>query len=185
MEALLKQAKSGEEAALMAAADAIKALPRDEEGVLIADMPGKNVYEAGMLLYPVYMDYETKLGKKAGYADIVSQLTVLGERLSASYNLKDAADYVATLVEALFVMSPEIYEHYKKLLDLLKKYVKLVMHKENLVLTEFPENRFKGDVSGKDKDMLAVFGKAVLAACEKDLLLAEKYEAVGTACVTI
>ena len=183
METVLLNARSGEEAALLSVAEAVKAHVKDADGVYTACVAGKSIYKAGTLLYPVLMDYETKFGKKAGYADIAAQLTVLGERLEAAYNLVDAADYVNLLVETLCKMSPEIYEHYKTLLNLLKKYTKYVIAKEELVLTEFPENALKSDVSGKDSAALSMFGKAVLAACERDLLLAEKYEAVGKACV--
>lgn len=183
METLLMNAQNGEEAALTAVAEAAKALTKDADGVYTACADGKSIYKSGTVLYPVLMDYETKLGKKAGYADIAAQLTVLGERLEASYNLVDAADYVNLLVETLCKMSPEIYEHYKTLLNLLKKYTKLVVAKEGLVLAEFPQSCLKSDVSGKDDAALTLFGQAVLAACEKDLLLAEKYEAVGAACI--
>lgn len=179
MKAYLEQARGGGEQALTEAAEFVKMLPRDEEGVFAAFEPDLNVYEAGRLSYPVYMEFETKLGKKAGYADIAAQLTCLGKRLAADYETGEAAAFIGLLVDTLFVMSPEIYEHYRSIQDLLKENVKLFVQKEGLLLSRFPKEELKNDLSGREQDAFREAGEAIVRACEKELLSTEKYQVLG------
>lgn len=179
MKVYLEQARGGGEEAMAEAAEFIKMLPRDEDGVFAAYKPDLNVYEAGRLTYPVYMEYETKFGKKAGYADIAAQLTCLGKRLAEHYATEEAAAFIGLLTDTLCVMSPEIYEHYRCLQDLLKKNVKLFIQKEELILSRFPKEELKTDLSGRETGSFKAVGEAIALACEKDLLSTEKYQVMG------
>lgn len=179
MDALLEKVRGGSEEALAAAVEKIKALPRDKEGVFVTEEMGAGVYSAGILVYPVYMEYETGYNKKAGYMDIAAQLTVLAERVRADYDAMHAACLLKTLTDTLAVASPEIYEHYRTLQDLLRETAALLVEKEQLAMTAFPEAHLKTDVSGKEKDALKLAGSALVEACEKDFLSAEKYAAMG------
>lgn len=179
MKAYLEQARGSGEEVLKEAAEFVKMLPRDKDGVFAAFQPDLNVYEAGRLSYPVYMEFETKFGKKAGYADIAAQLTCLGKRLAADYETKEAADFIRLLVDTLFVMSPEIYEHYRSLQDLLKENVKQFVQKEGLVLNRFPEEKLNNDLNGKEPTVFREAGEAIVRACEEELLSTEKYQVLG------
>lgn len=179
MKAYLEQARGSGEEVLKEAAEFVKMLPRDEDGVFAAFQPDLNVYEAGCLSYPVYMEFETKFGKKAGYADIAAQLTCLGKRLAAAYETGEAAAFIRLLVDTLFVMSPEIYEHYRSIQDLLKETVKLFIQKEELVLIRFPKEKLNNDLSGREPAVLKAAGDAIVQACERELLSSEKYQVLG------
>lgn len=179
MKVYLEQARGGGEEALTEAAEFIKMLPRDEEGVFAAYKPDLNVYAAGRLTYPVYMEYETRFGKKAGYADIAAQLACLGKRLAENYETGKSADFIGLLVDTLFVMSPEIYEHYRSLQDLLKENVRLFVQKEELILSRFPKEELATDLSGREPAFFREAGEAIVRACEKELLSEEKYLVLG------
>lgn len=185
MKVLLEKVWNGTEAELTEAADRIKALPRDNEGVFIMEEVDKNVYSAGILVYPVYMEYETKYNKKAGYMDIASQMQVLAKRVKEDYSTEDAACFLKVLADTLQVTSPEIYEHYRVLQDLLKEMVNLLIQKEELAMTAFPAKKLKTDVSGKNREALKLAGTAMVAACGKGFLFAEKYESLGQELATL
>lgn len=179
MKGLLERAATGNEADLEAAAQAVLSLERDEEGVFETGGIAENRYQAGRLLYPVYAKYETKLGKKAGYPDIVNQLAVLGKRLEKHYCTADAADTLALFTDTLAAMSPEIYEHYRKLNDMLRNLAHFFVEKEELYMTQFPTEMLKTDVMNKDREALRTAGEALGAACEKGFLSEEKYGALS------
>lgn len=185
MKVLLEKVWNGTEAELTEAADRIKALPRDNEGVFIMEEVDKNIYSAGILVYPVYMEYETKYNKKAGYMDIASQMQVLAKRVKEDYSAEDAACFLKVLADTLQVTSPEIYEHYRVLRDLLKEMVNLLIQKEELAMTAFPAKKLKTDVSGKNREALKLAGTAMVAACGKGFLFAEKYESLGQELATL
>ena len=184
MKTLLMNALSREESALKKAAEVIHGLSRDADGVFILDDIYSNIFAAGMLCYPVYMDYETVYNKKAGYVDIANQISVLAERVKASYNTRDAAAFMMLATKTLEVASPEIYEHFRKIQDLLKGITELFIEKENLVMSHFPEKKLKETPAG-EADALNVAGKAILIACSKDFILSEKYEALGSELVAL
>lgn len=179
MKVYLEQARGSGEEALTEAAEFVKMLPRDEDGVFAAYKPDLNVYSAGRLSYPVYMEYETRFGKKAGYADIAAQLTCLGKRLAAHYTTEEAAAFIGLLVDTLSVMSPEIYEHYRSLQDLLKENVGLFVGKEGLTLSRFPKEELKTDLSSREPAAFKEAGESIVKACERDLLSTEKYLVLG------
>lgn len=181
MKEILNRAFGGEKEAVEKAAQAIASLPRSEDGVFRTDAIDENIYGAGILVYPVYADCDTRFGKKAGYMDIAAQMTALYGRLLREYTLMSAACFCKTLADTLYVMSPEIYEHYRSIQDILRDTVRLVVEKEGLGMTSFPESRLKVEVNGKDKAALKLFGMTLLEAAGKGLLLSEKYEPLGKA----
>lgn len=185
MKTLLEKAWNGSEELLTEAAGKIKALSRDKDGVFVTEEVDKSVYGAGILVYPVYMEYETKYNKKAGYMDIASQMQVLAERVKQDYCVENAACIVKALADTLQVTSPEIYEHYRVLQDLLKEMVNLVVAKEELIMATFPVKRLITDVSGKNREALRLLGMSIIVACKKGFLFAEKYEALGQELVTL
>lgn len=179
MKALLERAAAGNSADLEEAARAVLSLQRDEEKVFETKAVAENTYQAGLLLYPVYAQYETKAGKKAGYPDIVNQLAVLGKRLEGHYNTADAARCLMLFADTLSAMSPEIYEHHRRLNDMLRSLARFFVEKEELRMTEFPEKTLKTDIAQKDKEALQLAGQAFVKACEKGFLSEEKYGALG------
>ena len=179
MKTLLENALGREENALVAAAEAIYGLSRDADGVFITDHIEQNIFNAGILCYPVYMDYETVCNKKAGYVDIANQIAVLADRVKTSYNTSDAAAFMMLSAKTLEVASPEIYEHFRKIQDVLKAVTDLLIEKENLVMSHFPEKKLKEIPTGCPK-ALKLAGEAILLACSRDFLLTEKYEALGS-----
>lgn len=185
MKNILKSARGGNNQELIKAAELIKTLKRNEEGLFITSEIDDNIFSAGMLIYPLYMEYETNLNKKAGYGDIAAQLTQLGKKLESSYQLTFAASYLKLLTDVLAIMSPQIYEHYKVVVDLLKKSVELLIEIENLYMTQFPEIKLKGDRKVEDIDDYHMAGEAILAACRGKLILSEKYEPLGKELVTL
>lgn len=179
MKALLERAAVGTNADLEEAAQAVLSLQRDGDGVFETKAIEENTYQAGLLLYPVYAQYETKAGKKAGYPDIVSQLAVLGKRLEENYSTADAARCLMLFTNTLSAMSPEIYEHYRRLNDMLRGLARFFVEKEELRMTQFPKETLKTDVADKDKEALRLAGQAFGNACEKGFLSEEKYGALG------
>lgn len=179
MKVFLEKARAGGEQAIKDAGEFVRMLPRDEDGVFVAFQPEMDVYEAGRLVYPVYMEYETRYGGKAGYADIAAQLGCLGGRLEKDYRTGQAADFLELLTDTLLVMSPEIYEHYRSIQDLLKDQVRLLTEKEKIVLRRFPMEEIKEGPLGEDTAALRRAGKAIARACENELLSTEKYGALG------
>ncbi|MDE6129726.1 MAG: hypothetical protein K2G16_11130 [Lachnospiraceae bacterium] len=184
MKALLERAAAGTNADLEEAAQAVLSLQRDGDGVFETKAIEENIYQAGLLIYPTYAKYETKVGKKAGYPDIVSQLAVLKNRLERNYNTMDAARCLMLFTDTLSAMSPEIYEHHRRLNDMLKDMARFFVEKEELCMTQFPEEALKTDVAHKDKEALQLAGQAFVNACEKGFLSEEKFGAMGR-CLTI
>lgn len=151
----------------------IKALPRTEEGIFdLAEVMKaenlKNVYRAAGMVYPVYAAFETMENKKEGYPDIMAQMRVWNAKVKADFNFRDAAEYLAMLIETIENISPEIYENYRELLDMFREGVKVV-------LKQYYAGETGTFAAGAD-EAVKVFCDAVKRACEKDLLLAEKYE---------
>ena len=179
MKELLERAAAGSEADLEAAARAVLSLERDADGVFESGGIAENRYRAGRLLYPVYAQYETKFGKKAGYPEIVSQLAVLESRLEKAYHTAEAADCLALFTDTLAAMSPEIYEHYRSLNDMLRRLARFFVEKEELHMTQFPTEMLKTDITNKDKEALKTAGRALGAACEKGFLPQERYKALS------
>ncbi len=151
----------------------IKALPRTEEGIFdlaeVMESEGlENVYRAAGMVYPVYAAFETTENKKEGYPDIMAQMRVWNGKVKVDFNFMDAAEYLAMLLGTLENISPEIYENYRELLDMFREGVKAVL--KQYYVEE------SGEFVAGAEEAVWVFCDAVKRACEKDLLLAEKYE---------
>ncbi len=145
----------------------IKALPRTEEGIFDLSTLGGNLFAAAGEVYPVYAAFETDCNKKEGYPDIMAQMRVLDDKVDSDFTFENAAAYVDMLIHTIEKISPEIYENYRELVDMFRTAVKRTLFE---YYTE--ENGF----GSADRDAAAKFCNAVKAACDRDLLLTEKYE---------
>jgi len=126
------------------------------------------VYSAAGVVYPVYAAFETMENKKEGYPDIMAQMRVWNAKVKADFNFIDASEYLVMLLGTIENISPEIYENYRELLDMFREGVKEV-------LKQYYVEENEGFVAGEE-EAVQVFCNVVKRACEKDLLLAEKYE---------
>lgn len=136
--------------------DDLMGLSRTAEGSLCEEgdhkklMKGQHLYE----VLPFYMECETKYHNKAGYNDIVNQLTEMKSG-------KEAIWYVMALIDVLDHMSIEIFEHYKSLQEIFKKTIKCI------------------PLGGDAKMQKVCMGYAILKACNIGILNPEKYLETG------
>lgn len=148
----------------------IKALPRTAEGLFDLSGVGGNPYKAALEVYPVYAAYETRENGKKGYPDIMAQMRLWNQKVNEEFSLENAADYLAMLYGTIENISPEIYENYKELVDMLRATVKRV-------LAEYYSEDAEGFVpEAAGTAGLKTFCATVKGACASYLLLAEKYE---------
>lgn len=111
-------------------------------------------------VHPFFMAYDTAYAKKEHYANIVRIFKNMD--FSDNWNL-------ASLIDVISVMSPEIYEHYRALQDLFRKKIK-----ENV------EHVGGWEKLNEQKPIdRAIMGYVILSACANRTLLAEKYEEYG------
>jgi len=148
----------------------IKALPRTQEGVFDLKGLGGNPYKAALAVYPVYAEYESEVNGKAGYPDIMAQMRYWNQRVQGEFSFENASDYIVMLYATIEMMSPQIYEYYRELTDMLRDTVKRVLA-ENY---STDERRFSDSVSGTE--YLTAFCNTVKKAADNHLLLAEKYQ---------
>ncbi len=114
---------------------------------------------------PKRMAYETTENKKAGYVDLVSEMREQMRELEADYDRMAAATFLVALVDTVLVTSPEIYEHYRAIVDMMRELAKrLISEKADL------------EASGR---ILLSYG--LFTACENQLLLGEKYLPIAVA----
>lgn len=155
-----------------AAADvvsAIKSLPRTSDELFDLSSIDTNFYKAGALVYPVYTAYETACNKKEGYPDIIVQFRVINNMLKDDYTFANVATYLSMLITTIEYMSPEIYEYYRELINMFKENVKEV------IARFYQNDSFEAMADAESEKILRA---AVAAACKKDVLLAEKYQAL-------
>lgn len=148
-------------------AEQIKALPRTNEGIFDLTGIGGNLYKAAAEVYPVYAAYETDCNKKEGYPDIMAQMRVLNKKAGEEFSFGNAALYAGALLHTIEKISPEIYENYRELLDMFRAIVKRTLSE---YYTE--KDGFKNGTP----DEVETFCSVVKEACNRDLLLAEKYQ---------
>ena len=148
----------------------IKSLPRTEEGLFDLSGLSDNFYKAALAVYPVYAAYETTENKKEGYPDIMAQMRQWNKKINGEFNLENGAYYTAMLYATIENMSPEIYENYRELLDMLRAMVKKFLGAYYVEEAE----AFAEEVRGSRE--LALFCETVQKACGAYLLLAEKYQ---------
>jgi hypothetical protein len=125
---------------------------------------------------PQWMERETLEGKKAGYPQVLSALEELREKLHEGYGFGNVAVYLDTVVRTLEVMSPQIYEYYRRVMDLFREEVRrgcsqlreLVPEKER----EFGHFR----MDGEGKPEMDVFREAIGKGCRLGVILVEKYQ---------
>lgn len=144
--------------------DAVKALPRLENNVFDMTSVSDNAYEAGDIVYPFYMYYETKVNGKKGYFDLMDQLRYFSDRVEEEFTLDNASWYLAMMVDTIEAISPEIYELYRELVALFRARMKQALE------------AFEGAESCAAKKRI---GAGLEKACNMDLLLAEKYMTVA------
>ena len=143
----------------------LKALPRTAEGSWDLNSAG-DVYEAARVAYPVYCAYETVCNKKEGYPDLIAQIRAWKKQTSPEVGEKKYAAFLDMLLQTLVVMSPEIYEYYREILDIFRESVKAA------IVGFYEDGAFSKE--GKTDAMIK---NTIRKACEEELLLAEKYEA--------
>lgn len=156
--------KEGDVAAAGEAVKELKALPRTAEGVFDLSSVDADVWQAAGLAYPVYVAYETTCNKKEGYPDLIAQMRAWNGKLAADYTFANASKAADMWINTIDLMSPEIYEYYRELVDIFKENVRKTL-----------DLFYGADASAKDAADEARFKSAVLRACEADILLAEKY----------
>lgn len=154
--------KSGDTAAevVTSAIAAVKDLPRFENHVFNMTSVSEDVYEAGDIVYPFYMYYETKVNGKKGYFDLMDQLRFYSDCVEEDFTMEHAAGYLKMMVDSIEAISPEIYELYHELVCLFRARMKQAIE------------AFSTEASGPAK---AQIGAALEKACDMDLLLSEKY----------
>lgn len=139
---------------------AVKSLPRLENNVFDMTSVSGDAYEAGGVVYPFYMYYETKVNGKAGYFDLMDQLRYFSDKIEEEFTLENVAGYLTMMVDSIEAISPEIYELYRELVALFRARMK---HAIEMFADEEP-------CAAK-----ALIGASLEKACNMDLLLAEKY----------
>lgn len=157
-----KTLREGDAAAevVVSAIAAVKGFPRFENNVFDMTSVSENIYQAGGIVYPFYMCYETKANGKAGYLDLMDQLRYFSDRIEEEFTLENVAAYLAMMVDSIEAISPEIYELYHELVALFRARMKQAIE------------LFAKEESSKAK---ASIGTSLEKACSMDLLLSEKY----------
>lgn len=158
----MKQGKIEELADVVAG---LKVLPRTVEGNWDLSKVGDE-YEAARIAYPVYCAYETVCNKKEGYPDLMAQIRVWNKQTLPEGGGERYAFFLDMLLQTLVVMSPEIYEYYREILDIFRESVKVVV-----------ANFYADGAFTEDAKTDAFIKNMIRMACEEELLLAEKYEA--------
>lgn len=168
LEQALEQIRQGRTAETAKIVEQIKALPRDADGVF--DLGGiDGVEEIKRMLYPVYAAYETECNKKEGYPDILQQMRVMDRRLQEQYDMYGAAVYMDMALGTLMYISQEIYESYRELMDLYKKNVRRF-------IKEFSGEGGLCSGTAPASGAEELFRESVRRACQKHILLEDKYE---------
>lgn len=161
---------------------------------------------------PFYMMYETKLGKKENYMDIIGQFKNVRQYLfdenkglyyhaydeakeqfwadkvtgkSPNFWLRSMGWYLMALVDVMSEMDEAIFEQYKVLEDLLREAVTGILRYQD------PENKLfyqvidRADVKENylETSGSAMVGYAILKGCRMGALLKDKYQAQGEAIV--
>ena len=153
----------GEYEALKDVVDALKALPRTADGVF--DFAEADVWEAARYAYPVYCAYETQCNKKEGYPDLVKQVRAWDKKAAEDFTVEVCAEYMDMLISTIEVMSPEIYEYYREIVEIYRAVTRKAIE------AFYAEGCFgeKGSVADE------MIQNAIGRGCDMDILLSEKY----------
>lgn len=137
----------------------LETIERDQDNVFsFGEDQLESFLEIFSILLPFYTEYETKIGKKEKYNDIIGQFKRVRERIkeiSVSQALLVKEFYLLALLESYQVISEQIFEHYK----LLEDYIKELLKEE------------------KDNSIIIAYG--ILKSCNSKALLKEKYQDRG------
>lgn len=174
LQAAWEAVRSGNVEGAAEAVAALKELPRTSEGVFDLTSVDGDVWWAAGLAYPVYVAYETSCNKKEGYPDLIAQMRAWNSLLQRDYSFHNAARAAHMWIYTIMNMSPEIYEYYRELVDIFKENARETTRRFYEVTGKISA-ALKGDALAADEDA-SLFKAAVAAACERDILLAEKYE---------
>ncbi len=171
MKEMLLKALNGQQEEKETVVAQIKALPRNLEGIFDTTSIDSNIYLAGGLIYPLYAEYETKVNSKAGYPDIMNQMRVLNKKVNDQFVMENVAPYLHMLIDTIEKISPEIYENYRELVDMFRACAKKA-------ITEFALDAQKLKAGIEKEETAKILGEAMDKACNIDVLLKEKYEAL-------
>ncbi len=159
---------------------------------------------------PFYMAYETRLGKKENYNDIVRQFKNVRQYLydqqkglyyhaydearelfwadkttgtSPNFWLRSMGWYLMALVDVMSEMDETIFEQYKVLEDLLREAVRGILQYQDKESSLFYQVIDRADAEGNylETSGSAMIGYAILKGCRLGALLKEKYQPVGEA----
>lgn len=111
-----------------------------------------------------------ELTDKASYHTVVQRMIEQEQSLDTTLASEEMGWYLLTLMEAISCMSIEIYEHYRTLVDLLRKLIKGYLCAE-----EFDVDR----MVQYTPRFAVLLGCVILRACDRKCLHAEKYEHIG------
>lgn len=155
----------GEYEALKGVVDELKALPRTETGIFDFASTEMDVWEAARYAYPVYCAYETQCNKKEGYPDLVKQMRAWDKKVTSDFTVEISAEYMDMLISTIEVMSPEIYEYYREVVEIYRAVTRKVIE------AFYGEGSF--GVAGSVADEM--IQNAIVRGCDMDVLLSEKY----------
>lgn len=155
-----------------------------------------------------YMRYETILGKKEHYHDIVSQFGNVGKYLyneekglhyhacdmakvqpwanketglSANFWLRACGWHLMALIDTMEVMESRVYECYRELGDLFKEALRGILQYRDEETGLFYQVVDRKDVEGNylETSGSAMIAYAILKACRMKVILPEKYLPIG------
>lgn len=132
---------------------------------------GRTLY----LTQPFAMQIETEYNGKAGYGGIAGRFENVS-RSVAELPQQELGWFLMALVDVISCTSIEIYEHYRRLLDILKKTVRAVVCPGNAR----PGGRKSCAGAGESgPDFSLMLGYVVLRSCTEGYLNPEKYWEAG------
>lgn len=159
--------------------------------------------------YPAYMAYETKVGKKEKYNDILADFKEMREKLfdsktglvydsykvgsdavleNGKFQSISAGYYLMGMIDTMFETAQEIYEQYKAYEGMFKEAVKGVLRYYNeeegvfrkYILTEKETDQgITEEENPIDVEGTLMIGYAIWKACCMEVLLSEKYNPIA------
>lgn len=171
LKAALEGIPRGDMALVSSAAEAVKQLPRDGEGLFITDVVDSDFYEAARWVYPVYAAYETECNKKEGYPDLLNQMRVINKKYGEeAADLSKAARFLDLFIHTIDNVSPQLYEYYRELADIFKTRL------GEAIRTYYHEGSFDDEKCEEPEEAERMIRQAIRRACENYVLLGEKYQ---------
>ena len=141
----------------------------------------EEILDALYRIQPFYMEYETVYGKKEKYNDIIGQFENAQKIMcgGGDRSIRSTVQYLAALADTMDNMSIQIYEQYRKLQDMFKEMLKVVLGKRDAESGLMQKNVDGGTENGIDIFGSAVIGYCILKACRMGIILKEKYVGTG------